>query len=113
MYRICEILFLTTWWTYDPSDQSAHSIFVHWFNLFEGTAWLIFAALVFRRHLKFRRNRIEVVYALTFVAFGLTDFREAYFVESWLLWLKLAILFALFCLRRSVMRRFYPESRVY
>jgi len=40
MNRVCEILFLTTWWTYDPADQSAHSVFVHWFNLFEGVAWI-------------------------------------------------------------------------
>ncbi|HEY2251536.1 MAG TPA: hypothetical protein VGH74_10770 [Planctomycetaceae bacterium] len=113
MNRVCEILFLTTWWVYDQADQSAHSIFVHWFNLFEGCAWIVFAALVMRRYLRFRRGRIEVVYAVAFVLFGLTDFREAYSVQSWLLWLKLAILVWLFCLRRSVMRKFYPDSRVY
>ncbi len=113
MNRVCEILFLTTWWAYDPMDRSAHSVLVHWFNLFEGAAWLAFAALVFRRYHQFRRSRIEVAYGAAFVLFGLTDFREAYSVQSWLLWLKLVILVALFCLRRSVMRRFYPESKVY
>src|SRR5258708_37581052 len=113
MDRVYEILFLNTWWAYDSRDRSAHSIFVHWFNLFEGCAWLILAALVLRRHRHFRRSRVEIVYAVTFVLFGLTDFREAYSLQSWLLWLKLFILVALFCLRRSVMRRFYPTSRIY
>jgi hypothetical protein len=113
MNRICEILFLETWWTYDSTEQSGHSIFVHWFNLFEGCTWIVFAALALRRFLRFRRSQTEVVYAALFVLFGLTDFREAYSVQSWLLWVKLAILIALFRLRRSVMRRFYPESRVY
>ena len=113
MHRVCEILFLNTWWAYDSSDRTAHSIFVHWFNLFEGCAWIVFATLVLVRYLRFRRSRIEIVYAVTFVVFGLTDFREAFSLQSWLLWLKLFILIVLFCLRRFVMRRFYPESRIY
>jgi hypothetical protein len=113
MNRVCEILFLETWWAYDSSDRSAHSVLVHWFNLFEGCAWVVFAALVLFRYLRFHRSRIEVVYAVTYVLFGLTDFREAYSLQSWLLWLKLVILIALFWLRRSVMRRFYPASRIY
>lgn len=113
MNRFCEILFWATWWTYDPGDLSVHSIVVHWFNLFEGAVWIVFAALVVRRYLRFRHSSIEVAYAVSFVLFGLTDFREAYFVQSWLLWVKLVILVALFGLRRSVMRRFYPEHRVY
>ncbi|MBI3865329.1 MAG: hypothetical protein HY290_25930 [Planctomycetia bacterium] len=113
MNRVFEILFTETWWAYDPGDRSAHSIFTHWFNLFEGVAWLVFAALVFRRYLRFRRSLVEVVYAATFVVFGLTDFREAYSLPSWLLWIKLFVLIALLLLRRSVMRRFYPKSKVF
>ncbi|HEY3965743.1 MAG TPA: hypothetical protein VGM05_14390 [Planctomycetaceae bacterium] len=113
MNRILEFLFTETWWRYDPLEQSAHSIFTHWFNLFEGVAWCVFAVLVLRRYWKFRRSSIEIVYAAAFLLFGLTDFREAFCVQSWLLWIKLVILVALFCLRRVVMRRFYPESKVY
>lgn len=113
MDRILQILFTETWWAYDPQEQSAHSIFTHWFNFFEGVAWCLFAALVLRRYWKCRRSSIEILYAAAFVLFGLTDFREAYFVQSWLLWLKLVILVSLFLLRKSVMRRFYPESKLY
>jgi hypothetical protein len=113
MNRVLAILFWETWWVYDPQEKSAHSIFTHWFNFFEGAAWLLFAALVVRRHLRFRRSPVEVVYAAAFLLFGLTDFREAYSLQSWLLWLKLAILVALFLLRRFVMRTYYPNSRIY
>ncbi len=113
MDRIFEILFTETWWCYDPRELSAHSIFTHWFNLFEGVAWCVFAVLVIRRYSRFRRSSIEIAYAGVFLLFGLTDFREAFCVQSWLLWIKLVILIALFFLRRLVMRRFYPESKVY
>jgi hypothetical protein len=47
------------------------------------------------------------------VLFGLTDFREAYAMQSWLLWVKLAVLIALLWLRKVVIQRYYPESGVY
>jgi hypothetical protein len=113
MARCCEFLFLETWWVYDPRTPTVHAVFTHWFNLFEGTVWLVFAGLVAGRYVRFRRSLIELLYAAAFGLFGLTDFREAYCVQSWLLWVKLVILVGLFALRRTVMRRFYPDSRVY
>ncbi len=113
MQRILEILFATTWWTYDPRDRSLYSISYHAFNLVEGAIWVTFGLLVLRRFLRHRRSRLELAYVTAFVLFGLTDFREAYSMQSWLLWAKLVNLVALFWLRRIVMRRYYPESKVY
>ncbi len=113
MSRVIEILFATTWWTYDPRGRSLYSIGYHSFNLVEGVAWIVFAVLVLWRFLAHRRSRIELVYAAAFASFGLTDFREAYAMQSWLLWVKLLNLVVLFWLRRIVMRRYYPESTVY
>ena len=58
-------------------------------------------------------STVEPVYALAFFTFGLTDFREAYALDSWLIAIKLANLVALFALRRYVLRQCYPESRLY
>jgi hypothetical protein len=50
---------------------------------------------------------------LTFFTFGLTDFREAYALESWLIWLKAANLLVLLWLRSFVISRYYQESKLY
>lgn len=113
MDRLLEILFATTWWAYDSRDRSLYSLSYHTFNLGEGVVWVVFGVLVLRRFLMHRRSRIELAYFAAFVTFGLTDFREAYAMQSWLLWLKLINLIALFWLRRIVMRQHYPASKVY
>lgn len=113
MQRLFEIVFTETWWTYDPRDRSLHSLFYRSFNMLECAAWLVFGLLVLVRFLRQRRSRIELIYAAAFIAFGLTDLREAYSLQSWLLWLKLVNLVVLLWLRGIVMRRFYPESKLY
>ncbi len=60
----------------------------HFFNLFEGCVWLVFAALVIRRMMAGRPFQDRRGYALAFLTFGLTDFREAYALDSWPIWLK-------------------------
>jgi hypothetical protein len=75
--------------------------------------WVILSGLVLRRFLGNRRSTIEVVYALAFFTFGLTDFREAYALQSWLIWLKAANLLALLWLRSRVITRYYRESKLY
>ena len=79
----------------------------------EGCAWLGFAAMVLLRYVKHRRSAIELVYCLAFVTFGLSDFREAYRVESWLILLKAMNLAALIYLRWLVIRRYYPQSKTF
>ncbi len=110
--NIADILFGRTWWRYE-SGSAALSELYHWFNLFEGFAWLVFAGLVAARHRRHRSHGVEVACSLAFVAFAATDFREAWVQQSWLLWIKLLILIALFRLRRHVMRTYYPDAKLY
>jgi hypothetical protein len=113
MQAVLDLLFTSTWWKYDPEDRSLFSVSYRTFNFIEGTVWIAFGFLVLLRFLKLRRSRLELWYAAAFVLFGLTDFREAYAMQSWLLWMKLAVLIALLWLRKVVIRRYYPESKVY
>lgn len=113
MSHFLDLLLLRVWWTWDPSDPTWHSRFVHWFNLFEGAAWWTFAALVLRRHFRHRRSPWELAYAAAFLIFGATDFVEASALTSWLLWVKLIALIVLWRLRRTAISRWYPENRVY
>jgi hypothetical protein len=110
---LLDVLLLKTWWRYDPGDTPWVSVPYHLFNLFEGGVWLVLACLVLGRHMKHRRSPLEWWYALAFFTFGLTDFREAYTLSSWLIWAKLANLILLLWLRTTVIRRFYPESRLF
>ena len=113
MPQIVEFVFTHTWWTWDPLDGQWFSITYHWFNLLEGMIWLILAGLVLRRWLKHRCSRIEIIYAIAFLCFAATDFREAWEQSSWLIWLKLFNLALLFWLRRIVVQRWYPAARMY
>jgi hypothetical protein len=81
--------------------------------LFEGTVWIALAFLVFYRYLRVGRSPIEIGYALAFITFGLTDYREAYVLESWLIWVKLVNLIVLLKLRARVIQRFYPASKLF
>jgi hypothetical protein len=111
--RLADFLWFRVWWRYpDPTDPW-FSIPYHVFNLFEGACWVVFSGLVFRRYLRSRRSRWEILYAVAFLTFGLTDFREAYLLQSWLVWAKLLNLIALIGLRSIAIRRWYPGSRLY
>jgi flagellar biogenesis protein FliO len=46
-------------------------------------------------------------------ATDITDFIEAFSLTSWLLWIKLLILIALWRLRKLVRQRWYPTSRLH
>lgn len=107
-----KILIHHTWWRY-ADTRSWLSDLYHWFNLCEGTAWLIFAALVLRRRQFGKRTVCELWYALAFILFACTDFREAWVQQSWLLWLKLVNLIWLLAIRRRVMTTLYPGSRLF
>ena len=47
---------------------------------------------------------------MAFLTFGITDVREAWVQQSWLIWLKLLNLIILLSIRRVVIRRYYPGS---
>jgi hypothetical protein len=102
-----------TWWAYRSDNPTWADVPYHAFNLFEGTVWVILSGLVLSRFLRHRHSKIEILYALAFFTFGLTDFREAYSLQSWLLWIKGINLVALLWLRAVVIRRYYPQSKLY
>lgn len=115
MDTLIDWLFTRQWWTYNPSaDWYAQPY--HWINLVEGVFWLGFAVAVLRRWQKAGREHdgtLEVCYALAFVMFALSDFREAYAVHSWLILFKGVNLVVLLRLRWLVIRRWYPQSKTY
>jgi hypothetical protein len=100
------------WWRHGR-PPSALSDAYHWFNLAEGIVWLVLAGLVAARAARNERRGLEWCYAAAFAAFGLTDFREAFALHSWLIWLKGINLAVLLWLRAIVIRRHYPHSRTF
>lgn len=101
------------WWARATATPSTFATGYYWFNLAEGTAWCLLAVLVVRRYARCRNSPLEIVYALAFFTFGLTDFREAYCLQTWLILAKGANLLALLLLRRRLLRRFYPASKTF
>lgn len=110
LLTLIEFLFWHTWWRWEPLDRSPFSIYYHWFNLAEGTVWVALAIYVLARYLRRRKSVLELCYAAAFLTFGVSDFVEAHALTSWLLWLKLVNLIALFRLGWIVERRFYPPK---
>ena len=108
-----DFLIFRTWWSYRPGEIPWVYAPYHVFNLFEGCAWLAFAGAVFLRYVKNRKSIFELWYSLAFLTFGLTDFKEAYALSSWLIWLKLANLFLIVRLRSRLIRDYYPSSKLF
>jgi hypothetical protein len=108
-----EIIFSRTWWQYTPEDGQRFTVIYHWFNIAEGCAWAVCSGLVLRRSLTHRKSRSEILYAIAFLTFAITDFAEAWAQTSWLIWLKLLNLIVLFQLRRMIMSRYYPAAKFY
>jgi hypothetical protein len=107
-----DLLWSHTWWQYLPAD-GGYSLPYHWLNLIEGSVWILLAALVLWRYWRRRNSKWELGYAFAFLLFGLSDYREAYVLQTWLIWAKGINLFALFYLRRLIIRCYYPTSRLY
>ena len=110
---LADLLWFRVWWKHPHPIDPWFSIPYHVFSLFEGTCWVVLGALVLRRYLACHRSNLEIVYALAFVSFGLTDFREAYVLQSWLVWVKLVNLAGLVRLRAMAIKRWYPGSKLY
>jgi hypothetical protein len=113
LHQAADLLWFRVWWKYPHPTDPWFSIPYHAFNLFEGACWVVIGALVVRRFLAFRRSSLEIVYALAFLSFGLTDLREAYVLESWLVWVKLVNLIGLIGLRSLAIRKWYPGSKLF
>src|SRR5262245_35455633 len=112
MPPFAESLLRRTWWTYDHAAAWPDQLY-RGFNLLEGGAWLLIAGLVLIRYRRNRKSPLELLYALAFVTFGLSDFLEAYELTSALIVFKGANLVVLLLLRRTILRRHYPQSRTY
>jgi hypothetical protein len=111
---LLDVLWFRTWWSYAGADDRFHATIYRGLNLVEAVVWFVFAALVAWRAMRHHRLAgLELVYALLFLTFGLTDVREAWALQSWLIWLKLANLIALIGVRRLVMRRHYSLAKLY
>ena len=102
-----------SWWRYSSDEPFGFSEIYHWFNIAEGTAWCLIAGLVVRRFLRRRKSGLEIAYAATFVTFGLSDFVEARALTTALIVAKGANLVLLLFLRRRLLRRHYPASKIY
>lgn len=100
------------WWTWGPGAQLPDQIY-HYGNIAEGIAWIALGVLVLRRWRLQRHGPLEPLYAAAFVVFGLTDFQEARELSTWLILVKGVNLGILLALRAIVIRRFYPQSRLY
>lgn len=101
------------WWVWQPVTAGVGDWAYRLFNLFEGLAWLFFGVLVVHRWFRNRRSIWELSYALAFVMFGLTDFREAYAQTLGLVLIKGVVLTWLMLARRRAIRVWYPGARVY
>ncbi len=101
------------WWVYDPDSVGVWGEIYRSFNLFEGIAWVVFAILVTRRYFQRGKTRWEIVYAVAFLLFGLTDFREAYVQSAPLVLVKGVILVILLQLRRYVIQTYSPTNYWY
>lgn len=116
MSSLIDILWTHTWWAYAGPEDPLHALVYRAINLIEAAFWFGFAVLVLIRRASQPRSRktsLEIAYALTFLAFGFTDLREAVALQSWLIWIKLANLILLIVLRHRVIKALYPESKLY
>jgi hypothetical protein len=84
-----------------------------WFNLTEAAAWFVIAGLVLARWCRFRRSLEELLYAGLFVAFGLTDVREAFVLQTCLLWVKAINFAGILWVRHRLLKAYYPGWRTY
>lgn len=101
------------WWTWNPETAGTWDHLYRAFNLLEAAAWFAFAALVLWRWTRFRHSPLEMLYAATFAAFGVTDLLEASRQSAPLVLVKGGILVALLLLRQVVRKRWYPANSLY
>jgi hypothetical protein len=101
------------WWTFDRATTGGWGLAYRGFNLAEATVWFVFAALVVRRWLLNRRSAVEVLYAIAFFTFGLSDVREAHQISAPLVLAKGINLVALLWPRNLAIHAWYPRSRLY
>jgi hypothetical protein len=80
------------------------------FNAFEAAAWFAICLFVLQRFARKRRTRYEILYALSFFVFGLSDIMEIYRTTLGLLTVKGIILMSILACRKVVLG-FYPQAK--
>lgn len=99
-----------TWWHSQRNAGGWFDVVYPAFNIVEAICWFAVAVYVWRRARRHAGRRLEFLYAALWLAFGLTDLREAWAQQTWLILLKGCLLGVLLVLRRIVLRR-YPNRR--
>lgn len=111
-----QVLWFETWWTWSRPETEPYlwsEIAGHYFNYVEALAWFLFAGFVFFRWLRHRHSFVEILYALGFVTFGISDWIESERLTSWLLWWKGANLGMLLWLRHTIKSKWYPTAKIF
>jgi hypothetical protein len=107
LYRLLALVLI------DP-DQKTWGIVYHFyvdFNAFEAFAWFCFSAFVGGRFIARRKTWYEILYALSFFAFGVSDVMEIFQTTVGLLLVKGIILISILACRKVVLQ-FYPLAKV-
>ncbi|MCC6126520.1 MAG: hypothetical protein IT426_16290 [Pirellulales bacterium] len=94
----------------DPDQKSwgiVYSCYVG-FNAFEACAWFCFGLFVAGRFFARRKTWYEILYALSFLAFGISDLMEIHRTTVGLLLTKGIILASILACRKVVLQ-FYPQ----
>ena len=97
---------------YDYTAGGFIPVFYYRFNLVEAIAWFTIGGYVFIRFMRNRKSFYEIVYAVLFILFGITDIRELRNLPVWLLALKAIILSGLLIVRFYLKRNHYENLKV-
>ncbi len=98
-------------WRYSATEPTPYQPIYRSINAVEALIWLGFAVAVLYRNRRHRKSSVELVYAGLFFIFAMTDVREAFVVQPWLIVFKGLVLLALLVVRQKVRNKYYPESK--
>jgi hypothetical protein len=107
---VWEFMFVELW-RYSADAPTPYQPIYRSINAVEALIWLIFAGMVLVRNRQHRRSSLELVYAALFFIFAMTDVREMYVVQPWLILFKGVILAGLLWARHVLCRKYYQESK--
>ncbi len=105
-----EFLFVELW-RYSATQPTPYQPIYCTINGVEALIWLGFAVAVVYRNRRHRRSSLELFYAGLFFIFAMTDVREMFVVQPWLILFKCVILVALLWVRHVIRKRHYPEAK--
>ena len=105
-YRLLAIVLI------DPDQKTWGLVYYFYvgFNAFEVLAWFAFCLFVAARFVMHKRTWYEILYALSFFVFGISDLMEIYQTTVGLLVMKGIILASILACRKAVLN-FYPLSK--